>query len=487
MPSDSVSISFLRNNIDYLDIISTVAVPAARPEGSALAPGVVVTPNGPNFRTISSRYFFEEFEDEILTITESSLSSFKVEKDFFKAADTFSMEFSGEENLNLIKELKKRIKPGQPVVIHLNEQPKLTGFVDSVELSISSGGVRLSIRGRDKLGVVIDSCLTPDTRANPKDTLLTALQKGVAPFGFSKEDLIFSKEEESRLKGLEFKDNAFVGTWAERTARRAFQDPNAPIARTHRAKKSEGCIQFCRRICDMNGLFLNLSPDGEKIIISPPVYDRSGGQKFVISHRINPELFVNNIISSDLQLNFSDQMSVIIVEGTSGGGQFRKQTSKTIVVNDLIGYDDSGNITKVIQNEIEKNTSASRNIIPKNDLLINNVKDIDLIQINSGLARPGYIYNSNTNNKAELEFFARRKMADMQAKSFQLRYKLQNFTNDLLVDKPIWSNNMLVSVTDELLGLDSVDLWISKVSYSKSRSGTFTEITCQLPYIYDYI
>ena len=298
-------------------------------------------------------------------------SSYTITNDFFSRSDSFSLEIAGRDKEDLIQILNKLTKGGDIIKLRINGQPKLTGFIDKIDIKYGSSGTTMTISGRDRLGLMIDSTTTPETQAKPSDTLLTALYKAFEPFGFTKEDIIWKSGDEALHKSIGSKLKP--GPGVQFSGRKTFQDPTRKVNRKQRAKKGEGAMQFAMRIAEHAGLFINLSENGEKILISPPVYKRSEGapQYQVVHLTTDPEISGNTIMNGSIHIGWDHQISMIIAEGTSGGGEFRKQTSKVIAINELTSVNSNGSVNPDVQTKIDEyNEYGQSTVLPLNQKLI---------------------------------------------------------------------------------------------------------------------
>jgi len=75
--------------------------------------------------------------------------SYSVESDIYTADDAFSLELSNPE-IN--------VKAGQRCELYVNDKLELTGLIDRVERSGDKSSARLSVSGRDLMGLLVDSC-----------------------------------------------------------------------------------------------------------------------------------------------------------------------------------------------------------------------------------------------------------------------------------------------------------------------------------------
>jgi prophage tail gpP-like protein len=73
---------------------------------------------------------------------------FRADADMFQAADAFSATFSADV---------PGLKPGLPVTLYIAGRLEFTGLLDAVEKSLDKHGVTVSVRGRNLMGLLVDS------------------------------------------------------------------------------------------------------------------------------------------------------------------------------------------------------------------------------------------------------------------------------------------------------------------------------------------
>jgi prophage tail gpP-like protein len=77
--------------------------------------------------------------------------SYHVEADLYTADHAFSLELSRPETT---------VAPGAQCKLYINDELALTGITDRVTRSYDKGGVKLTVEGRDLMGLLVDSCCT---------------------------------------------------------------------------------------------------------------------------------------------------------------------------------------------------------------------------------------------------------------------------------------------------------------------------------------
>lgn len=103
--------------------------------------------------------------------------SFRADSDLFQAADAFEASFSDAVT-------GAAPAPGQPVKLYVDNRLEFTGVLDAVDKNLDKSGVTVSVRGRDLMGILVDSCVETFTDVSAAESL-TALARRLlakAPF-----------------------------------------------------------------------------------------------------------------------------------------------------------------------------------------------------------------------------------------------------------------------------------------------------------------
>lgn len=418
-------------------------------------------------------------------------TSYSFESDFFVPADGFSFELADDR----VEQLKNKIRIGDKVVLLIDDIFQCVGLIDKIKMSYDrSTGTILTISGRDKLGRVCDATTTPEIQSNIKanSTYQQIFQSIFNNFG-----LFDIKEDDDGIDAKASSGGKEGKAGKPSTGRKSRRKKSAQINYQLKPYKNEGYMEYALRLCHRNGWNIKLSVDGQSVLIFPPSYDRDTGIQYKLYHLLQDKDNLNNIKSGSLDVNWSKLPSVIIAEGLSGGGSFRKSSNKCVYVNDISGYDINGNPL----------SDGSGN--PKTDLaaLIKayQSKGSQIITFNAKLklSLPSAIFGVNTDLKIapqaalflydqeahgadELEFFTRKKMYEYQESFFTLHYVVDGHRNKASNDNSIWAINTLVNVQDETFGCNG-QYWIKKRTFTKTRDGgTKTTLELKLPYIYDF-
>lgn len=117
--------------------------------------------------------------------------SYKIEADIYTADDAFTLELAKPETV---------IKAGQRCELHINDQLELTGIIDRRVRSYDKGGLKLTVEGRDLMGLLVDShCETFPTVQGKKLSELAAMLLKDIPF-INRSQIIY-QDEAAQIRG----------------------------------------------------------------------------------------------------------------------------------------------------------------------------------------------------------------------------------------------------------------------------------------------
>lgn len=105
--------------------------------------------------------------------TISAFLSYRVEADLYQAAGAWELELDPTADL--------RVRGGQECTLEINDERVLTGVVDKVTTGYQKGTRRLTVSGRDVLGMAVDHCTQSFVTISNKTlkTLAKTLLRGV--------------------------------------------------------------------------------------------------------------------------------------------------------------------------------------------------------------------------------------------------------------------------------------------------------------------
>ena len=80
----------------------------------------------------------------------TEILSYSIQSDIYEGADAFSFELSPS--------VSKRVEKGMKVQFYVNSVLELTGYIDRVSKKYEASKIRLTITGRNIIGLLVDSC-----------------------------------------------------------------------------------------------------------------------------------------------------------------------------------------------------------------------------------------------------------------------------------------------------------------------------------------
>ena len=287
-----------------------------------------------------------------------SFTSYNVEQDFNTPSDAFT--FITEDG-DQIKNIYENIYIGIHIGIYVNSNCIILGYIDNFDLVYNrNGGIRLTLTGRDLLGIAAQTHLLPNMGTSAatnfqfpatttyQQAFSQIFQAGLYPVSnynpqnaatFSPPVVMAANDASlSVISGGKIGLSVF-----RRTGRGLIKSINTAVnhlmkpdlRHTHtdtvlgyadKLAKSIGCKIKCAPI---NGI--------ETIYINPPSYDREGATPYAITHLQNQPT-QNNVIDGKIKIDYKNQPTVIIGQITHSDPQFRQQTYKVICVNEITGY-----------------------------------------------------------------------------------------------------------------------------------------------------
>lgn len=429
-----------------------------------------------------------------------NLTSYTIERDFFGGPNTFSIE-AEDDRANQLFEF---IAIGKKITFQATSgQIILVGFIDSFTFTPNrSSGTHLSVRGRDRLGMLSDSSIYPNLGSStttstyqfkPTDTLLhvvgTILKSAPGITEVSIDD---------DHKGLTAQTGFGIGVRSQgKTGRGLKRSFNSNLNRLLKPEKGESYLTYLKRIATRAGCEVNMYPGSDNIIlISPPAYDRSspGQPNWSIIRNITTNTIANNVLESTLTVDYKDQPSIIIAESSTGGPTFKKSIKKVICINELTGYARQLNLklslTNAIANvqdavdDLTSGTNGYPALTPNQDLYDSFFATN--IQTSTFVSRPKYMVDNNSQTIEELQFFIAELMAHFQDRFLVLEYEVQGHSQN----GHFWAPNLMVKVQDEAMspfGGINTNLWIKRVVFTRDASnGCRTHLTLTLPYTHSY-
>lgn len=345
-----------------------------------------------------------------------------IDNQFLRPCSGFQLEIDDSDPI-VTNEL---LIPGARIDVLINGTIQLSGYIDSRSRRYSRGGSAIEVRGRDILGPLVDGCLDPKIQSQPGKTVLDVVSQIAKMFGVT------------------------------------VANPGAlskPLPSKQRPKCGEGAYQYLERLLKHQGLHAWAAVDGSGLVVSAPDFD-------------SPPLYslsTTDVEDGRSETNYGDQPACIVAVGHGGQKDVAKAALKCIVINELVGTDESGSPLPEVQTIIDRYKGAK--VLPMRPSLQSMRGTFAAL-----VARPVFLFDDSSKTISELEKFARRAMAEHQKKALRVEYTIPGLSRG----GQVWSVNTSVAIDDPRLGLNQT-LWIESVRAEKSPGGTRTHLTLILP------
>ena len=429
------------------------------------------------------------------TIQVTNFTEYSLERDFFIAADGFSLVIGDDR----ASKLYSILKGGCEIHFDINDRPQLHGYIDKFHMSNSRhGGKVLTINGRDALGQMSDAICAPNMippgqqSFNPLQfktttTLKQALTTIFGCFGLTNLQIDDSAD-------LTIGSGGKFGVKAKGKKRKGLiKNLSKNIAKNCRPNQNEGYLEYAMRLCKHNGIFIKLNLDNKgnpQILVNPPTYDRNSAPVYTLFALEDPTDTRTNILDSVASVDYAHQVTCLVVEATFNGGNYHRDSKKVIAVNELTGYkvDSKGNLTNTyldsVQAFITATTGKNGYLVLDANTDLQNAVPLSVVGITNGICRPQFRKDDYAHSIDQLQFFASAKLSELQNRFFGLQYNVQGHSNNGV----LWQPNTLVSVLDQTLDPSNPvagNYWIQRRVFTKSRQGgTKTSLMLRLPNIY---
>lgn len=409
------------------------------------------------FRQASPEY--EEVELRILDGDSSGVSirewsEYSFNSHFLTPADAFSFSV-GQEDLTI--EAYNAMVPGAKVGLFINSHQQCTGYIDSIERSASrDGGVEWRIEGRDIMGPIVDGSVDPKLQFKPGMKLSELILKALEPYGWAP---TFEDDNDANL-------NVMTGQKrGTRTSKKGKTAKNAGVGQL-RPHPQEGTFAFISRISQRLGLWIWPSAKGDKIIVSTPNFTNNSGS-YSIRRRFDG--VGNNVLSGSVTVDLSDQPTIIVADGFSGGGQFGKSRIKAVMANPFIevkGKPSSAFIAE-IQEKYKGIVVVKPPFTPPSTMTVPRPKIV-------------YFHDEESHTQEQLENYVLRELSLLTRKFVSAKYTVAGHfvINDEEETLP-WAVDTIVEVDDEVGGLKE-NMWVLSRTFTKGAGSRGTKTSLEL-------
>lgn len=379
--------------------------------------------------------------------------AYKFNSHFLTPTDGFSLEVAAA---SLDPVFETGLVTGARVQLRVGGCTQATGFIDSIERSASrDGGTIWAIEGRDLLGQAVDAGVDPRWQFKETENLSDLLKRIYEPYGWSEDSqFIVDASADQQIK---------TGRPAKKRPSLAKHPRKSKLPQL-RPNPNEGAHEFASRVAKRFGLTIWPSADGQTLIVGKPYFEQEPTFRLIRRRFASRE---NNILSGSARYDLSDQPSVIIADGTSGGGTFGKSRIKCIAVNPAV-WSDQDALAKI---------AAEHKTAKQLLFLTQDGAPMAFTPQRNPRAKPLYLHDENSKTIEQLEEFTRREMMARVCKSMTWRGTVAGHGQyDGGGNMVPWAVDTVVDMQDEVAGVTE-PMWVLSRTFSKSRSGgTTTEL-----------
>lgn len=466
---------------------------------------------------LTAIFFSQDTKNQVIV---QNITSYTLTSDFFVEPDAFAIEIEDDR----VQQVIDNVAIGCQVQFFINlSTPVMFGYIDSMEVSGTRGGTgrKVSIRGRDILGLAQDATIRPNIAGNasnnfqfkPNSRFSSIIQTIFSDF--SQIGSVVSNDDQfSQLTAATgFRTGIRrVGKTArglQSSFNHSFQHIIKPVA--HRSIHNAGYnhyesyLQYAKRLCDLAGFHLKMvpgsgtvgGPNNQTLFCGNPIYDRqdSSGQYGAASFQFSlirslddNDSKKNNILSGGMKVSWINQPSVIIGEMTAGNGQYAKQNKKVICINELTGYVNGNNSTEVLQSVREFISDLQAQGYPTleinqalRDAIPNSLANVQ----SNNICRPMWFGDEYAFDLQELKWKVAQRMSQFQEKFLTLNYEVYGHSQE----GNVWQPNLMINVQDDIVDPNSStagkQYWIRKRVFTRTRGqGTRTALELSLPYVF---
>lgn len=348
---------------------------------------------------------------------------------------------------------REGLAPGQRVRLYMADKPLAEGFVDSVTISVSrNGGIEYTVEGRDRLGLVVDSVADPTKEYKPGTTLAEFLRDVFQPFGWNGDDFEIDNDA-----NRDAKTGGIRGVPTTKGGKKKGPRPLKSFV-LHQLKphNHEGLFGFASRVTQRFGLWIWASADGDKLIVGRPDFEQAPRYQL----RRNRQ-GTTNVLDGTVKFDMSDQPSIIVADGFSGGGEFGKGRMKAFCVNPYFGVDLDGTVLPDVSAVISRFPEAEQVTLTVQPYTRRTI----LVP-----PRPMFLHDDESKTPEQLANFLRREMSLLLRKSLVCHYTVEGHGQVNGGAFTPWDVDTVVDVQDEVAGV-SERMYVLSRTFTKSRQG----------------
>jgi len=356
-----------------------------------------------------------------------SIISCNIVRNIENLCSTFNITFSTTDDIgNFPIDI---ISPNNKVVITIDEEPLITGYVDSIDIRYSENSHAITIAGRDRTADLIDSLV--DVKQYNSTVTLPDLIKQVC------KSLNFEIADNPLLKESTSNSISIINNFG------AIQ----PFDKSDiiRSQVGESAFEVIRRYAAKRNIIINTNPDGDIVLV------KIGGEiaTTILQNVRNGK--ENNVKNASVSYDYSGRFNQYVIKSriSEGGG------GGMIYPAGLAG--DIGDPLPQATSSVQKGVSFDNEIRSTRQFVY-----ISNGSMNSGFCKKRADWENNVRLKKS-------RMYSCEVFGFR-----QN-ENEILAINPLWSPNQIVYLKDEFAGIDE-EMLIKSVSYKKDNSGSITKL-----------
>lgn len=432
--------------------------------------------------TVKLKIVFSDFGQQIhKEITH--WESYSLTSNFLQPCDSFQFRISGPD----MKLYQDVLGLGSKVQISINDNIQCTGYIESTNISASvQGGRVFTLNGRDILCRLVNANEDPTfgTKITSGMNLVDVIAPNIPLYNLgilydnpnTHLNIItgLAKGDKGATSSTTITNTTVIGQNADGT----FNTKQDQVTITTVSNKSglkkitlkdlkpnpnEGAYAYIDRILKRQGFILKAVCDGSGIMVIAPQYTGSVDYHVSLRDKSDPGSVNNNVLSSDVTVNWQQQPSLIVATGSYYGGDFAKANLKVIMINELVGLDNQGNYLPEVQAILGKYKGAT--VLP---LRTNLIRQNPLLTSTNAFC-PVYLKDDDSKDIAQLSRFVTRKMGEYQMKELSVKYTVVGHTQN---GHP-WAVNTLVNVMDDTNNIHEV-MWVMERAFHKSVTGGTT-------------
>lgn len=383
--------------------------------------------------------------------------SYSFASSFLTPADAWSVTIADGDLADVEKDA---LLIGARIRLYIGDFPLMEGCIDRVEIDADrSKGTIYSLHGRDRLGAVVDSVADPRVQFKTGVTLAEFLKTLLAPYGWSGDEhftMDAATNRDAKTGGLR---GAPMSKGSKKKGPKVLKDFSLHQLKPH---NHEGLFRFISRTAERFGFFVRVSADGEQIIVASPDFNQP--PRYQLRRNKDGD---TNVLAGSVVFDATDQPSIIIADGFSGGGEFGHGKIKSYCVNPYFGVDEEG----YILDPISKILSA----YPEAEPVVFVTQPFHR-KANKFPPRPVFLHDEESKTQDQLNFFLRRTMSELIRKSLVCHYVVEGhgqFVDGVFTP---WDVDTVVDVQDDIAGVNERMYVLGRTFDASRASGVTTKL-----------